>query len=93
MTIRYVTWPLPVRDKLLTFRSPRYTSEETLDYIAQFILNTENILKNDIIGRFYTEESGQYRGISRIVVHAFKVYFEIKGDEVVILAVKFPREI
>lgn len=57
MTSRHVTWPSPVRNKLLTFRSPHFTPEETLAFIAQFILNTEDILTNEIVGQFYTEES------------------------------------
>lgn len=92
MTSRIVTWPTPIRNKLLSYRSPRFTAEETFDFIANFILKTEDILKDDIVGKFYTEPRGRYRGISRMVVHGFKVYFEIQGDEVVILAVKFPRE-
>lgn len=92
MTNRYVTWPSPVRRQLLTFRSPHFTPEETLDFIAQFILDVEDHLTNEIVGRFYTEERGQYRGISRVVVRGFKVYFETHGDEILILALKFPRQ-
>ena len=78
--------------KLLTFRSPHFTPDETLDFIAQFIVETEDVLSNPIVSRHYTEEYGEFKGISRIVVRKFSVYFEVLGHDVVILAVKFPGE-
>lgn len=92
MTYRRVTWPNPVRKKLLSFRSPHYTPEESLDFISQFILHAEDLLSNDAISKFYTEESGPFKGVSRVVVRGFTMYFEMVEHEVKILAVKFPRE-
>lgn len=39
MLKRLVVWLPSVRNKLLQFRSERFTPEETFDYIAQFMLN------------------------------------------------------
>jgi len=46
VTTRRIMWPSPIRLKLLAFRSPHFTPDETLDFIAQFILGTEDILSN-----------------------------------------------
>jgi hypothetical protein len=94
MSLRNVIWPVNVREKLLQFRSPRFTREETLDYIFQFILEVEEILKSDVFERAYTEEHRKYRGLSRIVVRKFRIYFK-KGqaqNDMIILAVLFPGE-
>ena len=93
MTTRRIKWPTPIRMKLLTFRSPHFTPDETLDFIAQFIVETEDVLSNPIVSRHYTEEYGEFKGISRIVIRKFRVYFEVLGHDVVILAVKFPGEV
>ena len=77
MTTRRIKWPTPIRMKLLTFRSPHFTPDETLDFIAQFIVETEDVLSNPIVSRHYTEEYGEFKGISRIVVRKFSVYFEV----------------
>ena len=45
MKVRQIIWPGPVRNKLLAFRSERFTSEETHDYIVQIILETESLLR------------------------------------------------
>lgn len=66
--------------------------DETLDYIAQFIMETEGVLSNLTVSQHYTEEFGEFKGISRIVIRKFRVYFEVSGHDVVILAVKFPGE-
>lgn len=89
---RVVLWPPAVRYKLSQFRSERFTPEETYDFISQFILETEVILTNPIIGKAYTEESGIYVGLSRIVVKRFRIYFEQRENEVWIVAVLFPGE-
>ena len=93
MTTRRIIWPSPIRLKLLTFKSPHFTPDETLDFISQFILETEGVLSNPMVSRHYTEEYGEFKGISRIVIRKFKVYFEVSGHDVVILAVKFPGEV
>jgi mRNA-degrading endonuclease RelE of RelBE toxin-antitoxin system len=92
VTTRRIIWPTPIRLKLLTFKSHHFLPDETLDFISQFILETEVVLSNPIVGRHYTEEYGEFKGISRIVIRKFRVYFEVLGHDVVILAVKFPGE-
>ncbi|MCM3163397.1 hypothetical protein [Metabacillus litoralis] len=92
MTDRNVIWSPAVKEKITLFRSERFTAEETLDFISQFIIETEDVLKNSIIVKTYTEEFGKYRGITRIVVKKFRVYYKIIDNNVVILAVLFPGE-
>ena len=92
MNGRRVIWPGPIRAKLVSFRSPHFTPEETSDFIAQFILETEDFLLNPLISRLYTEERGEFKGVSRCVIRGFRVYSELVDNDVVILAVKFPRE-
>lgn len=65
---RNVIWSPAVKQKLTQFRSERFTPEETFDFVSQFILETEALLENYIIGKSYTEEFGKYKGISRVVV-------------------------
>ena len=92
MNSRNVIWPISVRGKLIQFRSIRYTPEETFDFIAQLILEIEDLLKNKAIGRAYTEEFGKYKGISRIVVKKFRIYFEQINNDIIIVAILFPGE-
>lgn len=87
-----IIWLPVVREKLIEFRSSRFTPEETLDFIAQLILETEDILKSDIFTKAYTEEFGKYKGISRIVVKKFRIYFEKINNDVIILATMYPGE-
>jgi plasmid stabilization system protein ParE len=89
---RNVIWSPAVKEKLIRFRSERFTPEETLDFISEFILETEEPLENYVIGKSYTEEFGKYKGISRIVVKKFRVYYKLIDNDVVILAVLFPGE-
>lgn len=89
---RNVIWSPSVREKLIQYRSERFTPEETLDLISNFIIETEDLLKNRIIGKTYTEEFGKYKGISRIVIKRFRVYYRIIENDVVILAILFPGE-
>lgn len=89
---RNVAWTPIVREKLTEFRSKRFTPIETLDYISQVILETEDLLKNPVLGKTYTEEFGKYKGISRIVVRKFQFYFKIVDNEVLIIAALFPGE-
>lgn len=89
---RVVLWSPAVRYKLSQFRSERFSPEETYDFISQFILETEAVLANPIIGKAYTEESGTYVGLSRIIVKRFRIYFEQQENEVWIVAVLFPGE-
>lgn len=64
MNTRSIIWLPTVRAKLIQFRSERFTPEETFDFISQVVLEVEDYLKNPIIGRAYTEEFGEYRGIT-----------------------------
>jgi hypothetical protein len=89
---RNVIWSPTVKDKLTQFRSERFTPEETFDFITQFILETEYLLENRIIGKTYTEEFGKYKGITRVIVKKFRVYYKLIGNDFVILAVLFPAE-
>ena len=92
MEFRNVLWTPIVREKLLDFRSIRFTPEETLDFISQIVLETEDLLKNPFLGKVYTEEFGKYKGISRIVIKKFQIYFKQMDNYIVIIAVLFPGE-
>lgn len=92
MNSRKITWPLSVKNKLIQYRSEHFTPEETLDFISEIIWKTEDLLNNPILSGTYTEENGKYRGVSRIVVRKFRVYFEWYDDEVLIIAILFPGE-
>ncbi|MCY9670433.1 hypothetical protein M5X11_36985 [Paenibacillus alginolyticus] len=92
MNTRSIIWLPTVRTKLIQFRSERFTKEETFDFITQVVLEVEDYLKNPVIGKAYTEEFGEYRGITRIVVRKFRIYFEIVDDVLTIVAVLFPGE-
>ena len=92
MNSRNVIWSTNVRGKLIQFRSIRYTPEETFDFISQLILEIEDLLKNKVIGRAYTEEFGKYKGISRIIVKKFRIYFEQINNDIIIVAILFPGE-
>lgn len=81
-----------VRDKLTQYRSDRFTPVETLDFIAAWVLETEDILKDPLVGKTYTEELGKYKGISRIVVKRFRVYFKHDLNNIIIVALLFPGE-
>lgn len=89
---RNVIWLPVVREKLIHFRSERYTPEETLDFISNLIIETEDLLTNHIIGKTYTEEFGKYKGITRVVIKRFRVYYKVIENDVVILAILFPGE-
>lgn len=92
MNSRNIIWLPNVRDKLTKFRSPRFTPEETFDFISQIVLETEDLLKNAVVGRTYTEESGEYKGVSRVVIKKFRIYFEQADKDIVIVAILFPGE-
>ncbi len=92
MKVRQVVWPRPVREKLLSFRSEYFTSEETYDYIVQVILEIEDMLMNPVFGKAYTEESGEYAGLMRLVIRKFRFYVDCVADEAIVVAVKNPGE-
>jgi len=92
MNERKVIWPEPILGKLHSFSSEHYTAEESYDHIVQFILETEDLLLNPVIGKTYTEEFGEFKGLTRIVVKRFRVYYKAIDDLIVIAAVCFPGE-
>jgi hypothetical protein len=57
------------------------------------ILEVDDLLINPFLTKTYTEGSGEYKGISRVVINKFKIYYESQGNEVIILGIKFPGEI
>ncbi|MBD2868895.1 type II toxin-antitoxin system RelE/ParE family toxin [Paenibacillus arenilitoris] len=92
MNPRNIIWLPSVRNKLIQFRSDRFTPEETLDFISHLVLEAEDLLGNPVIGKSYTEETGEYKGVSRIVISKFRIYYELVRDEIIILAILFPGE-
>ena len=89
---RNVIWSIAVRDKLLRFKGERFTTEETLEFITHLILETDEILKNVVVGQTYTEEFGKYAGISRIMVKKFRIYYKKEENNFYILAILFRGE-
>ncbi|NEU30325.1 type II toxin-antitoxin system RelE/ParE family toxin [bacterium LRH843] len=89
---RNIIWLPSVRDKLIQFRSARFTAEETLDFISNVVLEVESLLENPVVGQVYTEEKGKYKGMSRIVIKRFRIYFEQIQNDIVIVAILFPGE-
>lgn len=87
-----VIWAEPVRKKLRAFRSEHFTVEETFDYVAHLILETEDLLVNPVLSRLYTEEFGKFKGFSRAVVKNFRIYFQVIEQDIVITAILFPGE-
>jgi hypothetical protein len=92
MVDREVIWLPRVRRKLVQFRSEHFTREETLDFISQLILETEDFLSNPVLSRTYLEEIGQYKGLSRVLIKKFRVYFLNKNGQITIVAILFPGE-
>lgn len=92
MDYRNVIWTPVVRKKLQNLGVKDLLPEETLNFISQIIIETEELLKNPIIGKTYTEEFGKYRGISRIVVKKFKIYYKQFDNDIVIIGLLFPGE-
>lgn len=68
METRFVIWTPAVREKLIEFRNSRFTPEETLDFISQLILETEDLLKNPLIVK------SLYRGIRKIPIILMSTY-------------------
>lgn len=92
MDDREIIWLPSVRKKIVQYRSEYFTQEETLRFIVKVTLEIENILKNSIISGAYTEEKGEYKGVSRIVVKKFRVYFEWQDGKILVIAILFPGE-
>jgi hypothetical protein len=66
--------------------------KKLLILFLNLFLETEDLLKNPIIGKTYTEEFGKYKGISRVVIKKFQIYFKPVDDNVLIIAILFPGE-
>jgi hypothetical protein len=49
-------------------------------------------LLNPVLGKVYTEETGEYAGFMRLVVRKFKLYVEMVENDAVVVAVKYPGE-
>lgn len=92
MDSRKVIWLPRVKRKLGQFRSQRFSPEETFDFIATIIFETEELLTNPYLSGTYIEEIGRFEGVSRIVIRKFRLYFERYENDIVIVAVLFPGE-
>jgi hypothetical protein len=56
------------------------------------IIEAEALLLNQVWSKSYTEESGEYKGFSRIVIKKFRIYFKLIDRNIVVAAVLFPGE-
>ncbi|TFJ91967.1 hypothetical protein [Lentibacillus salicampi] len=92
MGTKNIIWLPIVREKLLQFRSEHFTAEETLEFIFKLIIDIEELLKNEFVGKTYIEEFGDYKGLSRIVFRKFRVYYEKDQDNIIVLGILFPGE-
>lgn len=88
MDSRNIIWTPVVRKKLTGFRNENFTVAETLKHISQIISETENLLKNPIIGT----EFGVYKGISRVVIRKFKIYYKQINNDIVVIGILYPGE-
>lgn len=73
---RTVVWSKSSLDKLGSFRSRHFTPDESYDFIAQIILEAEDLLGNSALTKTYTEELGRYKRLSRVVIRRFKIYYK-----------------
>ncbi|MEZ7172703.1 hypothetical protein [Sporosarcina sp. OR05] len=92
MGSKNIIWFPAVREKLMQFRSEHFTPEETLEFIFTLILAIEESLRDEFILKTYTEEFGFYKGLSRIVIRKFKIYYEKDQNNIIILGILFPGE-
>lgn len=92
MNDRNIIWLPRVRKKLIQYRNYQFTPEETYNFISQIVLEIERLLENPVLGRTYAEEVGDYRGMSRVVIKKFRIYFEKIHNNIVIVAILFPGE-
>jgi hypothetical protein len=92
MIAEKVEWPEPVLNKLRSFTSQHFSPEEIYDYIVQLIIEAEDLLLNQVLSKSYIEESGVYKGFSRIVIKKSRIYFKLIDRNIVVAAVLFPGE-
>lgn len=57
------------------------------------LLEAEDLLSNPALTKAYTEEFGRYKGLSRVVIRRFKIYYKDVDNQIVIEAVLFPGQI
>jgi len=82
-----VLWTNSTKEKLMDFHSDHFTADETYHYIVDLILETEALLLNPVLGRTYQEEVGEFKDLFRVVVRKFKIYYQMAGTDIVVLAV------
>lgn len=87
-----VIWPTPIKSKLFSFYSEHFTPKETRRYLGFLIVRTEDLLLNETVSVRFKEDTGKYKGISRIVIDRFKIYYKRTNNEIIIIGIKFPRE-
>ncbi|GGJ82163.1 hypothetical protein GCM10007063_00760 [Lentibacillus kapialis] len=56
------------------------------------ILDIEEFLQNEFVEQTYTEEFGTYKGLSRIVIKKFRVYYEKNQDNIIVLGILDSRK-
>lgn len=92
MNKNFVIWPKPIQEKIFSYESKHFTESETRAYLINLISDVEKVVLNPVISKTYTEEFGEFKGVSRIVVNKCKIYYEQIDNHIVIVAIKFPGE-
>ncbi|UJL46903.1 hypothetical protein KFZ58_02855 [Virgibacillus sp. NKC19-16] len=87
-----IIWPKPIKIKLFSFKSAHFTSAETRSYLEALIMKIEETLLSDVVSLRYKEEIGKFKGISRIVIDKFKIYYKQTVSKIIIIGIKFPGE-
>ncbi len=87
-----VVWSESAENKAVHYKGEHFSFEETRCFIAQLMIDVEEQLLNPFISKRYTEQLGEYKGISRIVIQKVRIYYEVVNDKIIILAIKFPGE-
>lgn len=80
MNSKQVIWPNPVAEKLTTFRSDRFTPEESYDFIVRLIMETEDLLLNPVLGRTYVEEFGEFKGLHEPLFVSVRFIIRLLGQ-------------
>lgn len=87
-----VLWPGPVKSKLLSFNTKYFTREETDSYLKALVSEIEGSLLNLVISKRYEEDSGKYKGVSKMVTHKFRIYYKCVESMIIVVDIKFPGE-
>ena len=90
--MREVIWTEAAEHKLQKYKSEYFTMMETRDFIAHLIYDIESLLVNSVFAKGYKEEYGSLKGMNRIVIRKFKVYYVKRDEKNIIVAVKFSGE-